>query len=85
MDRGKVLSGIKDLVNTLNSPNICDENIMLKWIVKKDVIISGLNSLSSCDLLWVSEKYSEWFSKEIFPLLSVECRGMVKDMNFQIN
>ncbi len=84
MDKGKVLSGVKDLVKTLNSPNILDDNIKLKWNIKRDIIVDGLNGLNSCDLLWVSEKYSEWFAKEIFPLLSVECREMVKDMNFEI-
>ena len=82
MTKEQILEDIKDLVQTLRSPNFQIEKVKGLWREKSERVLSLYHTLNSSDLLWLSKKYKEWYNKVIEPTMSEEEKKFTNRENF---
>jgi hypothetical protein len=82
MTREKLLLTLQDLILTLKSPNIKDENVKSKWEKKRLEFELAWKSLSVADLEWLDVEYKKWYTAEILPFLTGDLAMYARDNNF---
>jgi hypothetical protein len=60
MTREKLLLELQELVLTLKSPNIKDDNVKQKWLDRVELFNESLNGLSKDDIGWLDLEYRIW-------------------------
>lgn len=70
MNKEEILSLLKTQVLNLRDRSAeiqKDPQLMADWIAKTKLLQQRVNSLNSCDILWINDEYSKWAIKEIKP------------------
>jgi len=65
LSKEQVFERLKDLILTLarKGKEFKDnEALRQKWSDNRDVVNKAAKGLSSCDILWLSEQYEQWFN-----------------------
>ena len=69
MTKEQILELLKQQILTLrdNDPAFKDQMYKLDWSEKTNLLTKEIKKMNSCDMLWLDEKYGEFFKKEIQP------------------
>jgi hypothetical protein len=60
LTKEKIFEALQDVIQTLDTPNIKDPVIRLKWERKRQEIDEMINLLSPRDLRWMEDQYKRW-------------------------
>jgi hypothetical protein len=82
MNKEQVFLELQDVVNTLFSDNIHNGTIKAKWRLKAELNAEHVKELNSCDLLWLSEQYSEWHAINVKPKIDTDLIDKIDGEDF---
>ena len=69
MTKEEIFEDLKDLVKTITSGNLENEQVFKLWRGKSKRVEKSVDGLDSCDMLWLSAEYKKWYKEEILPTL----------------
>ena len=81
MNKEEALSLIKHLITELRDNEAilkANPKLMQDWVAKQKHLDEQVKKLNSCDMLWLDEKYGEWFRKEVKPHINPSLINSIK-------
>jgi len=63
MNKEQILDGLKDLIQTMRSPNFEDPEVKKKWAERYERVTAAMDLLSPSELRWMDKQYKTWLAE----------------------